>query len=268
MSALADPEKKPDGVWILQINADRYDFSGRVIGADGAGGALWHRRDTLSGNLSLNQEVAFIEAVNARMQDPAQRARAHDRTIEVVRIVMDGDAVGGALHRELGLFSKFDRDAGLARALLAHGREQAERYLALRAQADSLWQHVAAQVGMLGARPSSRLEHALPFMAGAGRMVDALVAPGAITIEGAADGGARATLRWQTSQAELDGRTVRIKGSTALTMADGQWRAGETRLLDVQECSAPMASARPGPPPARSRRTGPRPGDGASTSLH
>jgi len=67
ISSSLDPAKKPDGVWILQINQDRYDFSGKVAGPGSAqsGDELWHRRDTLSGNLSLNQELAFIEAVNA-----------------------------------------------------------------------------------------------------------------------------------------------------------------------------------------------------------
>jgi hypothetical protein len=51
----------------------------------------------------------------------------------LVRIVLDGKVVGGAVRKELGLFSKFDRDPQLTRALLAHGREQAGRYLALRA---------------------------------------------------------------------------------------------------------------------------------------
>lgn len=72
ISSGVDPARKPDGLWILQINQDRYDFSGKVAGPGNAqsGDELWHRRDTLSGNLSLNQEVAFIEAVNGRLDDP------------------------------------------------------------------------------------------------------------------------------------------------------------------------------------------------------
>ncbi|AWL03134.1 patatin-like phospholipase family protein [Massilia oculi] len=187
ISSGLDPARKPDGVWILQINPDRYDFSGKVAGPGNAqsGDELWHRRDTLSGNLSLNQEVAFIEAINARLDDPGQRSRPHDKPIEVVRIVLDGEAVGAVVRKELGLFSKFDRDPLLARALLAHGREQAERYLALRTQADALWDALAAQVGMMGARPSSRLTQAMPFLPGHARIAGGLVAPDVITIEGA-----------------------------------------------------------------------------------
>lgn len=263
VSAGGDRAKKPDAIWILQINADHYDFNARVVGS-GAGDALWHRRDTLSGNLSLNQEVAFIEAVNARLDDPGQRFGPHDKPIEVVRIVMDGNAVGGVLRKELGLFSKFDRDAGLARALLAHGRNQAECFLALRAQADDLWGTLAEQVGMIGARPSSRLEHALPYLPGRDHMVAGLVAPDVITIEGAS----LASLRWHASEVELDGRIVRIRGSTALAMQDGHWGVGETRLLDVEEHKPPQAGASRDERSAARRRGAPRQGEGTGPALH
>ena len=272
ISSGVDRAKKPDGVWILQINQDRYDFSGKVAGPGNAqsGDELWHRRDTLSGNLSLNQEVAFIEAVNGRLDDPGQRFRPHDKPIEVVRIVLDGDAVGGAVRGELGLFSKFDRDPRLARALLEHGREQAERYLALRSQAGALWQTLAQQVGMMGARPSGRLARAMPYLPGRARMAGALVAPDVITIEG----GGRASLRWHASEAEVEGRLFRMKGSTLLHMDEAGWHLDQTRLLDVEERLAPEAApgqdGRPIPdqPPTRRRPGRSRKGDGGEASIH
>ncbi len=270
ISSALDPARKPDGVWILQINPDRYDFSGKVAGPGNAqsGDELWHRRDTLSGNLSLNQEVAFIEAINARLDDPGQRSRPHDKPIEVVRIVLDGEAVGAVVRKELGLFSKFDRDPLLARALLAHGREQAERYLALRTQADALWDALAAQVGMMGARPSSRLTQAMPFLPGHARIAGGLVAPDVITIEGAG----QASLRWHASEAEMDGCLVRMKGSTLLRLGEQGWGLGATRLLDVEERKArePDAAqqAADGQPPARRRASNRRKGENGGTSLH
>ena len=273
VSSGVDPAKKPDGLWILQINQDRYDFSGKVAGPGNtqSGDELWHRRDTLSGNLSLNQEVAFIEAVNARLDDPGQRFRPNDKPIEVVRIVLDGEAVGGAVRRELGLFSKFDRDPQLAQALLAHGREQAGRYLALRAQSSALWETLAGQVGMMGARPSDRLAQAMPYLPGHARMAGGLVAPDVITIEGAG----QASLRWHVSEAEVEGHLVRMKGSTLLRMGEEGWRLAETRLLDVEERVAPAATMGQGEvaaaaasPAARRRSGGARKGDGGETSLH
>ncbi|MGF6275968.1 putative acylesterase/phospholipase RssA [Massilia sp. UYP11] len=267
VSSGVDPAKKPDGLWILQINQDRYDFSGKVAAPGNAqsGDELWHRRDTLSGNLSLNQEVAFIEAVNARLDDPGQRFRPHDKPIEVVRVVLDGAAVGAAVRRELGLFSKFDRDPRLAQALLAHGREQARRYLALRAQSGALWQALAHQVGMMGARPSDRLARAMPYLPGQARMAGGLVAPDVITIEGAG----HASLRWHAAEAEVEGRLLRLKGSTLLRdgdggEGDGGWRLGETRLVDVEEKAA--AALRQGEPEAAGWHPARR--GGGDVSLH
>lgn len=270
ISGSAGRTRKPDGIWILQINQDSYDFSKRVSQAGAqSGDELWHRRDTLSGNLSLNQEVAFIEAVNARLDDPGQRARARDKPIEVVRIVMDGAAVGASARRDMGLFSKFDRDPGLAQALLAHGREQARRYLALRNQSGTLWEALARDFGAIGARPSARMEQARPYMAGRERLVGGLVAPDVITVEG----GGQATLRWHASEAVLDGRTLRIKGSTLLRMDDGAWRLDATRLLDVEQ-RGPQPAAHPGPA-ARTRPETPwsvagqqRPDEGSGETLH
>lgn len=263
ISSGVDRARKPDGIWILQINQDHYDFSGKVAGPGNAqsGDELWHRRDTLSGNLSLNQEVAFIEAVNARLDDPGQRFRPHDKPIEVVRIVLDGDAVGAAVRKELGLFSKFDRDPLLAQALLAHGQEQAGRYLTLRAQSGSLWESLAQQMGMLGARPGSRLEQAMPYLPGAAHMAGGLVAPDVITIEGAA----RATLRWHASEVELDGGLLRMKGSTALRQTEAGWQLAQTCLLDIEKRRAPDTGATPKAERAtRQRRGAERKGDGGA----
>ncbi|MDN4039988.1 patatin-like phospholipase family protein [Massilia sp. YIM B02443] len=269
ISGTAGRARKPDGIWILQINQDTYDFSNRV-GKAGAqsGDELWHRRDTLSGNLSLNQEVAFIEAVNARLDDPAQRAGRRDKPIEVVRIVMDGEAVGASARRDMGLFSKSDRDPGLAKSLLAHGREQARRYLALRAQSGQLWETLAQGIGAMGAQPSARLAQALPYLAGRERLAGGLVAPDVITVGSAG----QATLRWHASEAVLDGRTLRIKGSTLLKMDDGAWRLDATRLLDVEQRGASGAPAGP-PLPTRAGAPWPvageqRPDGGAGETLH
>jgi len=207
--------------------------------------------------------------VNGRLDDPGQRSRPHDKPIEVVRIVLDGGAVGAAVRKELGLFNKFDRDPQLAQALLAHGREQARRYLALRAQSGALWQALAEQVGMMGARPSDRLARAMPFLPGHARMAGGLVAPDVITIEGAP----QASLRWHASEAVVEGRLVRMKGRTLLRMGEEGWRLGETRLLDVEERTAPPAGARQGERreaglPSGPRRRGARKGDAGEASLH
>jgi predicted acylesterase/phospholipase RssA len=242
ISMETDRTKKPDGLWILQINQDRFDFSRRIAEARGnarSGEELWHRRDTLSGNLSLNQELAFIEAINQRLDDPGQRFRPHDKPIEVVRIVMDSEAVGAAVGKELGLFSKLDRNPALEQALLAHGRAQARDYLALRGDGDRLWDELAHALEAMGARPSPRFEKALPWLPGRRRIFGGLVSPDVVTVDrepGTAPAGMpQAAVRWHVSDALMDGRTVRIKGSTPLWADDDGWHLGETRLLDIEE---------------------------------
>jgi predicted acylesterase/phospholipase RssA len=234
--------KKPDGLWILQINQDRFDFSRRIAEARGnarSGEELWHRRDTLSGNLSLNQEVAFIEAVNQRLDDPGQRFRPYDKPIEVVRIVMDAEAVGAAAGKELGLFSKFDRNPALEQALLAHGRDQARNYLTLLRDGANLWDGLAHALEAMGARPSPRFEKALPWLPGRRRIFGGMVSPDVITFDrepaAVPAGVPQAAVRWHVSDAVMDGRTVSLKGSTALWADDAGWHLGETRLLDVEE---------------------------------
>lgn len=238
-----DRKKKPDSLWILQINQDRFDFSRRIAEARGnarSGEELWHRRDTLAGNLSMNQEVAFIEAINQRLDDPGQRFRPHDKPIEVVRIVLDAAAVGAAVGKELGLFSKFDRSPRLERALLEHGREQALRYLALRTDATRLWDALAHAIEAMGARRSPRFEKALPWLPGRRRIFGGLVSPDVITLDrapGAGPGVPQGAVRWHVSDALMDGRTVRIKGTTPLWADAAGWHLGETRLLDIEDKS-------------------------------
>jgi predicted acylesterase/phospholipase RssA len=241
ISNLADRNKKPDGLWILQINQDRFDFSKRIAERhDGArsGGELWHRRDTLAGNLSLNQEVAFIEAFNQRLDDPAQRFRPQDKPIEVARIVLDGEAVEIAAQKELGPFSKFDRDPALEQALLAHGGRQAANFLSLRSYADALCDELAHELEAMGARPGSRKDDASGLIPGGRRIFGGLLAPDVITIDRVRGSGpvgmGHAALRWHVSDAVVDGRTVRIRGSTSLWSDGADWHLGQTRLLDIE----------------------------------
>jgi hypothetical protein len=243
---IGDPAKKPDGVWILQINQDKSDFSKRIQDANDTyryGSELWHRRDTLSGNLSLNQEIAFIEAVNRRLDDPDQAGRPQDKPIEVARIVMDGEAVSAAAGRELGIFSKFDRHLALKIALVENGRVQTANFLALRAARDRLCDDLARELEQMGARPGRGRARAANWRSG--QIFGGLLSPDVLTLDRVPglhrDGAPQAALNWHVSDAVVDGRVVGIKGRTGLlTQGDG-WRLGETRLLEVRQKEAAVA---------------------------
>jgi translation initiation factor RLI1 len=70
-----------------------------------AGNEIWHTRDALSGNLSLNQEISFLESINKIVDDEVKPGDTRYKHVQVHRIVMDGRAVEAALHRRLGVFS-------------------------------------------------------------------------------------------------------------------------------------------------------------------
>ncbi|MEN3274862.1 MAG: hypothetical protein V7631_652 [Massilia sp.] len=264
---VTDAAKKPDGLWVLQINQDKSDFSKRI--KDGSdpeldGSELWQRRDTLSGNLSLNQEIAFIEAVNRRLDDPEQSGRPQDRPIEVVRIVMDAEAVSGAARRELGLFSKFDRHLALKNALVEHGRMQATNFLALRAERDRLCGELAQALEQTGTRPGRGRARAAAWRPG--HIFGGLLSSDVLTLDRAPDlhqdGVPQAVLRWHVSDAVVNGRVVSIRGRTSLVAEGDVWRLGETRLLDVRQKAAEAAQLSALPireqaqelPPAAERR--------------
>lgn len=245
---VTDATKKPDGLWVLQINPDKSDFSTRI--KDGSdpdlhGSELWHRRDTLSGNLSLNQEIAFIEAVNRRLDDPEQSGRPQDRPIEVVRIVMDAEAVSGAARRELGLFSKFDRHLALKDALVEHGRLQATNFLALRAERDRLCGELAQALEQSGTRPGRGRARAAAWRPG--HIFGGLLSSDVLTLDRAPglhqDGVPQAVLRWHVSDAVVNERVVSLRGRTSLVAEGDVWRLGETRLLDVRQKAAEAAQS-------------------------
>jgi predicted acylesterase/phospholipase RssA len=240
ISNIGDPAKKPDGLWILQINQDKSDFSKRIADANDSyryGSELWHRRDTLSGNLSLNQEIAFIEAVNRRLDDPDQAGRAQDKPVEVARIVMDAAAVSAAAGRDLGIFSKFDRHLALKNALVEHGRLQTTNFLTLRGDRDRLCSELAHALEQMGARPGRGQARAASWRSG--HIFGGMLSPDVLTLDRAPglhpDGVPQAALNWHVSDAVVGSRVVGIKGRTSLLTDGDGWRLGETRLLEVRQ---------------------------------
>ena len=127
-----DNEQKPDEIWLLQINP--IGITRERMQSD-----IWDRRNELSGNLSLNQEIAFISAINKRLEtkvtdlrrkrDSASEAHKH---VIVHRIIMDSDAIEHAWGKPLNALSKCDRDARLGDILREKGIEQARRFLMVR----------------------------------------------------------------------------------------------------------------------------------------
>jgi predicted acylesterase/phospholipase RssA len=263
ISGLVDEEKKPDGVWVVQINQDQFDFNKRIVDEHANpvyGNEIWHRRDALSGNLSLNQEIDFIEAVNRRLDDPRHFRRPEDKAIEVARIVLDPVAVGSAALCELDVYSKLDRDPLLKDALWDHGHQQASHFLELRGNADSLCDELANTLNKMGATAGTRHTQLLGWLPGDTVIFGGQIAPDVLTLYRSPDGvhavAPQAYLRWHIGNASLDGTPVLIQGKTALCADGGRWRLGETHLVKVEQKSA-SAPCGPSPTELDEFRNGP-----------
>ncbi|MEF8786237.1 MAG: patatin-like phospholipase family protein [Haloarculaceae archaeon] len=109
-----DPARKPDELWIVQINPQtREDEPTRIE-------EIADRRNELSGNISLNQELRFIETVNEWIDRGDLDADAYSHT-EIRRLVLDD---------KLSYASKLDRSPQFIERLRTDGITDAEQFLA------------------------------------------------------------------------------------------------------------------------------------------
>ncbi|KYH27761.1 patatin-like phospholipase [Halalkalicoccus paucihalophilus] len=110
-------EAKPDEIWIVQINPKRRDDVPESLEE------IADRRNELAGNLSLYQEVDFIEQVNDWLDEGALSEEY--KPIDVEFIEMGG---------ELSTSSKLDRDPEFIDRLMQRGARRAERFLEERSE--------------------------------------------------------------------------------------------------------------------------------------
>ena len=107
---------KPDEIWVIQINPTARAEEPRALAA------IRDRRNELAGNISLEQELFFIETINRLVADGRLSGDGY-RHIDVRRI---------ELERELDYESKLDRRPEFIAELVADGEREAERFLAER----------------------------------------------------------------------------------------------------------------------------------------
>jgi NTE family protein len=91
------------------------------------------RRNELSGNLSLYQELAFIEKIDQMLEQG--RLPQDDKYKQIVVRVIELSR--SRLSRSLGTASKLNRDPGFIRDLIAHGEARAAEFLAALAFEDA-----------------------------------------------------------------------------------------------------------------------------------
>lgn len=108
-----DPEYKPDEIWVVQINPQDYDGEPKKLDE------ITNRRNELSGNISMNQEVRFIERVNDWIDEGYLPEDDFTKT-EVRRIEM-----GQRYHSS----TKADRSPKFITELMDLGEERAGEFL-------------------------------------------------------------------------------------------------------------------------------------------
>ncbi len=112
-------DARPDEIWVIQINPKQSETEPKTA-LD-----IADRRNELSGNLSLYQELHFIEKIDQMLEAGALAPDGKYKSI-MVRVIELSPA---RLPRSLGAASKLNRDPAFIRELIAHGRAQAEEFL-------------------------------------------------------------------------------------------------------------------------------------------
>jgi NTE family protein len=105
-----------DEIWVVQIN------SSTCARVPTETHEILDRRNALAGNLSMEQEIAFIEMLNRAIRDGKLTDSSYHR-INVERIPLD---------RELGYRSKLNRSATLLDELREYGRTKCRWFLKQR----------------------------------------------------------------------------------------------------------------------------------------
>jgi NTE family protein len=109
-------DRKPDELWVVQINPQTVD------GEPKTRREIVDRRNELAGNLSLNQELRFTEQMNELLAEGHLPDDEYRHT-EIQRLQLNGD---------FAYASKLDRSPSFIDELLEQGRERAEAFLADR----------------------------------------------------------------------------------------------------------------------------------------
>lgn len=235
MTGLSDERKKPDKLWIVQISPNlsgarpghRRDFPDRFLEA----GSIWEVRNSLAGNISLNQEVSFVEAINRRVAALADTGD-DDKPVQVDRIVLDGEAVQRESGLTLGPNSKMDRGDRLKDALMEHGRQQAQRFLSLRSDLGRMFGKLDS---MLSAVPQGAGNEAAQINGVQGTVwVEELVLH---RLGEPLPYSPQAMIRWRAKDAKVNGTPVRLEGEGELCAQANpgtDWRLKDVRITCME----------------------------------
>jgi NTE family protein len=112
-------DEQPDEIWVIQINPSETKHEPKTVAE------IADRRNELAGNLSLYQELDFIEKIDQMLEQGHLPPDGDFKQI-VVRVI---ELSRSRLSRSLGPASKLNRDPGFIRDLISHGEVRADEFL-------------------------------------------------------------------------------------------------------------------------------------------
>lgn len=112
-------EEEPDEIWVIQINPKELETEPKTVAQ------IADRRNELSGNLSLYQELRFIEKIDQMLEEGHLSREGKYKQI-VVRVI---ELSRSRFSNSLGTASKLDRDPRFIEDLMSHGEDRAEEFL-------------------------------------------------------------------------------------------------------------------------------------------
>jgi NTE family protein len=113
-------DERPDEIWVIQINPREAEHEPKTMAE------IADRRNELSGNLSLYQELGFIEKIDQMLEQG--RLPQDDKYKQIVVRVIE--LARSRFSRSLGTASKLNRDPRFIQDLISHGELRAEEFLA------------------------------------------------------------------------------------------------------------------------------------------
>jgi NTE family protein len=120
-------DEGPDEIWVVQINPKELETEPRTVVE------IADRRNELSGNLSLYQELHSIEKIDQLLEEGLLSADGKYKQIVVRVIELSRSRFSGSL----GTASKLNRDPRFIEDLMSHGEARAEEFLAALAFEDA-----------------------------------------------------------------------------------------------------------------------------------
>ena len=113
-------DEGPDEIWVVQINPKERETEPRTVLE------IVDRRNELSGNLSLYQELRSIEKIDQLLEEGLLSSEGKYKQI-VVRVI---ELSRSRFSRSLGTASKLNRDPRFIEELMSHGEARADEFLA------------------------------------------------------------------------------------------------------------------------------------------